>query len=121
MRKNGPKETSISIISVSSSYSQSKNSFSEISSNSSSITLDKDNIKLEEVSLEKKDLFEFELSYINKEFKVLEKEEINGHNFENNVKRFLYIMLFLLKIDYYEFLHPEEVLYKELRSSQNYR
>ena len=111
-KSNVDSDTSSSINSIKSDSSYDN---SDITSSSSSSLLNSNIFeKYNYNSIETKDLFEFELSYINKRVKILDIESINVNNFENYVKRFLYIMLFLLNIDYYEFLHPKEPLYKEL-------
>ena len=106
--------SSINSINSDSNYDNSYTSSSSSNSLFNSFYWEKNN------SIEAKDLLEFELSYINKRFKILDKESIYGNDFEIYVKRYLYIMLFLLKIDYYEFLHAEEALYKKLLDLYGY-
>lgn len=96
---------------VESIYIKFRQTSSETSSNrNSTIQLNQNNI----TNTNKNDLEEFKLNYLRKSFKILGFEEIEGISFEDYVKRTLYLMLLILKIDYYEFLNPHNVLYKEL-------
>ena len=57
---------------------------------------------------------ELKLNYIRKAMKYSNIEILDGKSFENYIKRMFHIMLLILKIDYYNFLHPKEVRYNNL-------
>ena len=64
--------------------------------------------------IQKNKIKELKLNYIRNYMKISNIELINGISFENYVRRIFQIMLLILKIDYYNFLHPKEVKYKDL-------
>ena len=67
-----------------------------------------------------KKINEFKLNYMKKYMKISSIDIIDGEDFEKYVKKTFNLMLLLLKIDYYDFLHPKEVHYKNLLNSFYY-
>ena len=66
-----------------------------------------------------KKINEFKLNYMKKYMKISSLDIIEGEDFEKYVKRTFNLILLLLKIDYYDFLHPKEVHYKNLLNINN--
>lgn len=66
-----------------------------------------------------KKINEFKLNYMKKYMKISSLDIIEGEDFEKYVKKTFNLMLLLLKIDYYDFLHPKEVHYKNLLNINN--
>ena len=85
-------------------------------SESSSIIASNENISNDQI---KSDMEEFKLNYMRKSLRLLGFEEVEENNFKDYAKRTLYLMLLILKIDYYEFLNPHYILYKELMNISN--
>ena len=61
-----------------------------------------------------KEINEFKLHYIRKKIQDLNFDIMDGISYEHYVKRTIFVMLFVLKIDDYQFLHPTGVPYKKL-------
>ena len=66
-----------------------------------------------------KKINEFKLNYMKKYMKISSLDIIEGEDFEKYVKRTFNLILLLLKMDYYDFLHPKEVHYKNLLNINN--
>ena len=61
-----------------------------------------------------KEINEFKLHYIRKKIQDLNFDIMDGISYEHYVKRTIFVMLLILKIDDYQFLHPTGVPYKKL-------
>ena len=118
-RKKKQTNTCFSNINNSQSSSTSEEIFSSGTEESSEI----ENNSIGQISsnnnIQDKDINEFTLNYMRKNMKVITFDQINGNSFEDYVKRTFFLMLLILKIDYYDFLHPTEVLYKKLIELNN--
>lgn len=69
--------------------------------------------------IQRKEINEFKLKYIKTYMKISFIDKIDGPSFESYVKKTLNVMLLILKIDYYDFLHPKEAAYKKLMEITN--
>ena len=103
----------------SSVFSKNSNEISSSSINDSSIVDNNvnSNNKLVNYKGNKKiDISEFTLKFVKKDMKISSYDVMDGKTFEEYVKKTFFVMLLILKIDYYDFLHPDNVLYKQLMS-----